>query len=205
MRKLAQPAPSENLRKYLSGNPLVQRAVAAFLKNLSELTQDIPGRSILDVGCGEGIVSHYLSSRQIRGQEKFCVGIDLSLAALHLAGQIHPRGCYVCGSVAELGIKSKSFDLVLCLEVLEHVAHPEALLWELRRVAAASCIISVPHEPYFRIGNFLRARHLATWGNHPEHIQHWNRRTLQKLLAPYFRRVQVRHSFPWLLARCETD
>jgi hypothetical protein len=42
---------------------------------------------------------------------------------------------------------------------------------------AAPWCFSVPFEPYFRIGNVLRGKHLGRLGNHPEHVQHWNLRT----------------------------
>ncbi len=72
--------------------------------------------------------------------------------------------------ITSLGFRRGSFELVLCLEVLEHVPHPLAALAELRRVASRRCLISVPHEPSFRLATFLRGKHLRQWGNHPEHV-----------------------------------
>jgi 2-polyprenyl-3-methyl-5-hydroxy-6-metoxy-1,4-benzoquinol methylase len=91
---------------------------------------------------------------------------------------------------------------VLCLEVLEHLAEPAAALAELARVARQAVILSVPHEPYFRIGNVLRGKHLDRWGDHPEHVQHWNPRTFRAFLEPSFVEVRLRNAFPWLVACC---
>ncbi len=49
---------------------------------------------------------------------------------------------------------------------------------ELARVSAGSVVVSVPHEPWFRVGSLIRGKYVRTLGNHPEHINHWNPRTL---------------------------
>jgi hypothetical protein len=33
--------------------------------------------------------------------------------------------------------------------------------------------LTVPTEPWFQIATFLRGRHLARPGNHPEHVNRW--------------------------------
>ncbi len=104
-----------------------------------------------------------------------------------------------------LGFKDKGFDLVLCLEVLEHIADPLPALTELHRVSCGYCLISVPHEPFFRLMNFLRGRHLRSWGNHPEHLNHWNTDSFQKLLSGAFTVQELHHSFPWLVALCRRE
>ena len=44
-------------------------------------------------------------------------------------------------------------------------------------------------------GNYVR-----TWGNHPEHIQAFEPRSLKALLSPHFASVDVETCFPWLIA-----
>jgi ubiquinone/menaquinone biosynthesis C-methylase UbiE len=95
-----------------------------------------------------------------------------------------------------------SFDAALCLEVLEHLDHPAEAVRELARVARRAVVLSVPHEPYFRIGNVLRGKHLDAFGNHPEHVQHWNFRTFRSFLAPWVREAELMEAFPWIVARC---
>ena len=62
-----------------------------------------------------------------------------------------------------------SFDLVLCLEVLEHVPEPGAALAELARVCCGRIVLSVPDEPWFRLGSLARGKYLRGLGDHPEH------------------------------------
>jgi hypothetical protein len=86
--------------------------------------------------------------------------------------------------------------------VLEHLDKPAAALAELSRVARKSMILSVPYEPYFRIGNVLRGKHLERWGDHPEHVQHWNFRTFRAFLQPTVAEVRLVNAVPWIVAVC---
>jgi hypothetical protein len=61
-------------------------------------------------------------------------------------------------------------------------------------------VVSVPWEPYFRIGNVLRGKHLGRLGNHPEHVQHWNLRTFGAFLSGSVAEVRTVEAFPWIIA-----
>ena len=96
-----------------------------------------------------------------------------SLAEVAAPKRVCASRCSRCPS------PTRSFDTVTCLEVLEHLDDPAAAVRELARVARRAVVVSVPYEPYFRIGNVLRGKHLGGLGNHPEHVQHWNLRTFR--------------------------
>jgi SAM-dependent methyltransferase len=100
----------------------------------------------------------------------------------------------------ELPFGRASFDAVVCLEVLEHLEDPMAAVEELLRVARLAVVLSVPYEPWFRLGNLLRGKYLSGLGNHPEHIQHWNPRRFRRLLAATGQEVRVVEAFPWIVA-----
>ena len=95
-----------------------------------------------------------------------------------------------------------SFDIVTCFEVLEHLDDPAVAVKELARVARRSLVLSVPHEPWFRVGNVLRGNYIGRLGNHPEHVQHWNFRSFEKFLAPHVAGVRIIGAFPWIIACC---
>ena len=105
-------------------------------------------------------------------------------------------------SVYELPYGDAEFDLVLCLEVLEHLERPRDAIAELARVSAGSVVISVPHEPWFRLGSLARGKYVRTLGNHPEHRNHWGPASLRAELGPRLEVVSVSRSFPWLIALC---
>jgi 2-polyprenyl-3-methyl-5-hydroxy-6-metoxy-1,4-benzoquinol methylase len=105
-------------------------------------------------------------------------------------------------SVYELPFDDRSFDLVLCLEVMEHLGRPADALRELSRVSRGHLVVSVPYEPYFRIGSLMRGKYVRGLGDHPEHVNHWNRRSLPAFLQAQVDVAEVGVAFPWLIARC---
>ena len=153
---------------------------------------------MLDAGCGEGETLVRLAGTL----PDRVAALDISPEAVEFTAARLP-GAEVCqGSVYELPFADHAFELVLCLEVLEHLRDPAAALRELDRVSAASVLVSVPHEPWFRAGSLLRGKYVRTLGNHPEHINHWNPRTLRQLLETRFEVISLSRSFPWLIADC---
>jgi 2-polyprenyl-3-methyl-5-hydroxy-6-metoxy-1,4-benzoquinol methylase len=91
-------------------------------------------------------------------------------------------------------------DVVTCLEVLEHLVAPERAVAELARVCRGRCVVSVPWEPFFRLGNLCRGKDVGQLGNNPEHVQQFRPSTLRRLLRQHFETVEVRQCFPWLIA-----
>jgi 2-polyprenyl-3-methyl-5-hydroxy-6-metoxy-1,4-benzoquinol methylase len=194
---------SENLRKYESSNRVVQYLLQRFLGQLTELAAACEANHVLDVGCGEGLVSQTLRQHGSGIRAAAYLGVDHSFGALQVAAQWLPRVQLGCMGADSLAFRDGVFDLVLCIEVLEHVPDPRAMLAELRRVSSRYCIISVPHEPFFSWGNLLRGRHMLSWGDHPEHIHHWGPRPLHELLSQFFVVKKLTRPFPWLMALCE--
>ena len=187
---------SDNEGKYRTKNPVVRHLVGRFLRRVSELAAVERPHRILEVGCGEGIVLETLAAR-LPGSR--LDGIELDEAALEAARVRCPSATLVRGDACALPFEGKSFDLVVCLEVLEHLPEPARALRELRRVARGGCLLSVPHEPYFRLGNVLRGKNLTRLGDPSDHLQHWGARGFaafcQRELA-----IRVRTgAFPWLI------
>jgi 2-polyprenyl-6-hydroxyphenyl methylase/3-demethylubiquinone-9 3-methyltransferase len=89
----------------------------------------IDGKRILDVGCGGGILADTMARR---GAD--VLGIDLAGKALKVA-QLHaieaatPRVAYREVAVESLAVESpEAFDAVTCMEMLEHVPDPGAIV-----------------------------------------------------------------------------
>jgi SAM-dependent methyltransferase len=126
-------------------------------------------------------------------------GVELDAAALSRARCRCPNVSLVQGDVCGLPVRSGAYDLVLCLEVLEHLDEPRRAIRELRRVTRGGCLLSVPHEPYFRLGNLLRGRHLRHLGNPEDHVQHWGAPGFRALCAEHLTLRRTARPFPWLV------
>lgn len=181
--------------KYASGNPIERRLMARFFDHLDAALPAAPPRSILEVGMGEGEVAERVRARYPGAR---FVGIDLPDP--ELAASWADRG--LTGGFADivaLPFPDGAFDLVLAIEVLEHVADPPAALRELDRLAVGSLVLSVPHEPIWRVANLGRGKYVRQLGNTPGHINHWTRRGFTRFVAGQFAVRSVHAPFPWTM------
>ena len=185
-----------NLQKHLNPNPVQRYLLRRFHRQIASLLKATGAEKILDAGCGEGFVVSYL----LQGNDRLAItGIDCSPQAIEMARQMVPGVLFDVGDLREMPYGDDSFDLVMCLEVLEHLPDPHKGLRELRRVTSTHCLVSVPHEPFFRATNFLRGKHVPAWGRDPEHLQHWTARQFRRLVEQHFKIERFVYSFPWVI------
>jgi 2-polyprenyl-3-methyl-5-hydroxy-6-metoxy-1,4-benzoquinol methylase len=191
-------AASTNYEKFQTRNPVVRRLIERFYDRIVATVTPLAASSLLDAGCGEGEtlarLNGVLPART--------AAVDISEAAVRFTARRLPSVDVTRHSVDDLPFVDRDFELVLCLEVLEHLPDPEAALTELARVSRGHIVISVPHEPWFQIGSLLRGKYLNGFGNHAEHVNRWSRRGLRALLESRLEVVSLRGSFPWLIADC---
>ena len=188
-----------NLQKYESRNPVQRFLIWYFHRRVGELVASTGARTVLDVGCGEGFTIERLLSEDGRLPIQ---GLDYDWGALLRAKSKHPEVFLQMGDIQRLPYAGGSFDLVLCLQVLEHLSEPMTALEELRRVSGEHCLISVPNEPFFMGSNFLRAKNVKAWGNDPEHLQHWTAGQFLSMVGQHFVVERVVYPFPWVVALC---
>jgi len=136
--------------------------------------------TLLDVGCGNGLFVNTLTGG---APDRFgrVVGLDLSEEALK---DVHVEK--VRGSITDLPFERGSFDLVTCLEVLEHIPQPEfeAALAELGRVSSKYVLLTVPNNQDLRL--CLVVCRKCHCGFNPDfHVRSFDRSSLRGLLAPF--------------------
>jgi 2-polyprenyl-3-methyl-5-hydroxy-6-metoxy-1,4-benzoquinol methylase len=187
--------------KYRAKNPLQRFLIRRFMGGLTELfdaTQ--PSSSVLEIGCGEGFVAGWLSQRQ-QGDTYVAVDLDAddiaNLRAKFPSVEAHQ------GSIYELGFLDRDFDVVVCAEVLEHLDDPAAALQQMLEKNPKWLVLSVPHEPWFCLSNFLRGKNISRFGNDPEHVNLWGRRGFRSVIDPFLSVERHETSYPWqmVLAR----
>jgi len=187
--------------KYESTNPIERRLVAGFLGRLEDYISGLEGiHSVLDVGCGEGYVAARV--REVLPNASYCA-MDIDAELVEEAGTAIPCAGKVVADACGLPWRDRQFDLVLALEVLEHIEQPEAALAEIARVTRRAAIISVPNEPLWRVLNMARGAYISDLGNTPGHLQHWGRRGFRRLLQTRLNIVDIRRPLPWLMALCQ--
>jgi 2-polyprenyl-3-methyl-5-hydroxy-6-metoxy-1,4-benzoquinol methylase len=163
--------------KYGSTNPVVRRLMAGFEATLDELFTQADPQSLLDVGCGEGVLTHQWAQRL--GDERRVVGIDLDDPALHAewAKRTAPNLEYRVMKAENLPFADREFDAATAIEVLEHVPDAEHTVAEMARVAKRWLLVSVPREPLWRGLNMARGAYWKDLGNTPGHVNHWSKRS----------------------------
>ena len=197
-RSLA-PVPTGNtFDKYGSRNPVVRRLMDGFERALAELFELAAPESVLDVGCGEGVLTERWAERLQNGP---VVGIDLDDPKLQSEWAHRRRENLEFRTIdgGDLPFADCEFDLVAAIEALEHVPQPERTLAQMARVAREHLLVSVPREPMWRALNVARGAYLRQLGNTPGHVNHWSKRGFVRLLETCGEVVEVRSPFPWTM------
>jgi SAM-dependent methyltransferase len=192
-------AGTSNLRKYQTSNPVVRRLIARFLEKLLDEVAQAQPASILDLGCGEGIVAAAILKRMGNVAYRGC---DNNPWSIDQARELNPAAEFLCADIFELLPTPEPPDLVLCLEVMEHIEDTDRFLAHLARLTGKRLILSVPWEPFFRLGNLCRGMHVRRLGNHPEHLHCFGKASFGRALSRYFSSVRIETTFPWLFGIC---
>jgi SAM-dependent methyltransferase len=143
------------------------------------LHREIPpslARDVLSVGCGPTEGLKWLL--QFAGEDGIVTGLDIDPA--HGAGA-PDRVKFVAGTLEAVPFANASFDVVLALDVLEHMEDDLAALQEALRLLKADglLIITVPALPFL-------------WGRQDIASGHWRRYT-KKSLASLLQRAGLTH------------
>ena len=165
------------------------------------MIDDAAPRDVLEFGCGEGFLARALLAQgtSLPGYR----GIDLREEAIEEAREINPDRRFDAVDVFDASLDAARPDLLLASQVLEHLYEPDRYLARLAEIAGRTLILTVPHEPWFRLMNLARGRDVARLGNHPEHVNHWSPRSFAATARRHARVTRVRAVFPFVLLRAE--
>lgn len=181
--------------KYAARNPLTRALLERFLREIDAAVLAASPSSILDVGCGEGVVAERLG--RVSGAS--VVGVDLGddVMSAEWARRESERVTFQAASAYELPFDDDSFDCACAIEVLEHLERPRDALAEMSRVARRTLLFSVPREPLWRALHLLAGRDVRDLGNTPGHINHWSSRDFRRLVSRYGEIRSMGRPYPW--------
>lgn len=187
--------------KYTTRNPLARHLVKNFMRSLHDLVRQSGATTVHEVGCGEGFLATALAGtgHYVRGSD---VSADTIARARRRAAGLGLEIPFRVTSLYELTPERDAAELVICCEVLEHVPDPGRALAVLAGLARPHLIVSVPHEPLWRLLNLARGRYWRELGNTPGHIQHWSRAGFCRLVQEHVEVVAVRTPVPWTMLLC---
>jgi len=122
------------LRRY--AHHMGYESIAKFVK---------PGESVLDAGCGEGVLSWYLAERgaNVTAMDISKPNLENAKAFLEKKGVID-RVRLVRGDAENLPFPDASFDWVISSHVLEHLPDFDKGLAEIRRVTKRRAVVALP-------------------------------------------------------------
>lgn len=135
----------------------------------------LPGRPILDAGCGTGLNLRHLPPDS--------TGLDINPRNIALVRERLPERRAVLGDLEAMPFEDGSFGTVLCTEVLEHLPKPERALAEIRRVLEPGGILlgSVPARSWIWKLRFLSS---TCPGDEPFHNE-YTPSEVRRLLADF--------------------
>ncbi len=157
-------------------NPYIARTERELLLGL----QITSARDVLEVGCGEGgNITNVVGTSATHAR---IVGLDLFERKVRFAQQAGVPGRFVCGDALRLPFADSAFDLVLCRDVLHHVADRAQVVSELRRVCRTGGAVWIiePNgsNPLMRLLAAVRPHERGLLGN--------SLASLRRLVAPHF-------------------
>jgi SAM-dependent methyltransferase len=190
--------------KYGTTNPIARRLMAGFMSELDELVAVTGATEAHEVGCGEGELAIRLARKgvRMRGTDAFPQVLEEARRRASAAGvEID----FEATRAEDLDPAHHGAELILCCEVLEHLADPDRALAVLASLATPWLIASVPREPLWRALNLARLSYVGELGNTPGHLNHWSKREFVRFLTSSFEVVEVRSPTPWTMVLCRVQ
>jgi len=185
--------------KYAAKNPIERKMMEGFFAALDRMLEGLRPDVVVEIGAGEGRITERLVERF---PDATVVGLDLP--DTNLADEWDEIDVPMFfGDATRMPFLDRSIDLVVGLEVLEHVPQPERALADIARVCRGTALLSVPREPIWRAGNMARGRYLKDWGNTPGHVNHWSSRAFERFIATKLDVRSTARPLPWTMVRAE--
>lgn len=190
---VAHPTPYQN---QIAG--IIERKRVAIIKELCGVKKS---DSLIEIGCEQGLLLNELPDCKKK------VGLDISAVALKDAKRrLGGRATFIkADAEKKIKLPDNSFDCLVCSQTLEHVAYPEKIMDNIKRLAKkkARIVISVPNELFMlKIKIFFKKIGILQWlfpgieeGVSEWHLQVFTDQKVKDMLADDFEIVKSRRAF----------
>lgn len=129
LEKIWQQVPADYYEKGMKKNILQRFWHSQKILNIKQMIGNNP-RDILDIGCASGYVCAEIKNLFPKAK---VTGIDASETFIKFAKKTHKGVDFLAADGHNMPFKDKTFDLIVCTEVLEHVVEPKKILAEAKR------------------------------------------------------------------------
>ena len=146
--------------------------IAEYCAGMLTISNALDAVHVIDIGCGTGHMLEAVQRKLVSNCRVKLFGIDFANSALSKAKTLLPAATFVSGDLYQNGLASNIFDLVLCIETLEHLRWPEKALIELLRICnpRGNVVITVPNGEK------------DSWDGH---VNFWSVPKFTEFLSPY--------------------
>lgn len=173
------------------------RKLAKVIRLINEVDKE--PKSILDVGCSSG---WFLSQLSLCYPRAKMTGVDIYKSSIEYGKHLYPSMHLLCADAHKMPFADKTFDVIVCTEVLEHVLKPEQVLQEIRRVLKPDGIAIIEMDT----GNFLFRLIWHWWTNirrgvwRDSHIHAFNTEKLESIIKRNGFLITKKQIFNWTMA-----
>lgn len=143
-------------------------------------TKYVRNKRVLDVACGEGYGSYAL----LKSGALSIIGLDVSKDAINYASSKYENYCIV-GDAESIPLQSKSQNVVVSFETIEHLQNPSSFVAECARVLRPRGIL-IMSTPNKEVSN----------GTNTFHIREYTLKELILIIAPFFHRLIIYTQVP---------
>jgi len=181
---------AEIVQEYYSKNPLVRWIFWQRLKKAIKLLPRENNLNILDLGCGAGIFLDKLHEISQNQKNYHLTGTDTNAKVLELD---KPYSLIQSDLATKLPFKDQEFDVVFCLDVLEHCQDLNIPLKEISRILKPNghLIVSVPTENFFyKCSRFLLKGTFSMQEGPAAGPHHHTAYQVRKLIKNYFKEIK---------------
>ena len=154
---------------------------------LLEMMKPQNDETLLEVGCGTGVFSHYFRQKGLR-----VVGVDISEDMLTVARTKGVAVRFIQGDAQHLPFEDSAFDITTAITTLEFTQKPDQVLQELYRVCNRVIVLGVLNK-----WSWLGLKRKLRKGGFFSRATFYSVKVLKKLVESNLGKVEIRMKLPF--------